>query len=210
MDVRRKRCGKCRRNRLTTFFGPHKSSADRLTYDCRQCRAERGRKERRISGATPARKYRDGGGRKECRKCGKRRLLKFFSPARRGAFGVSAFCKECNARYRRSVKSAAYVRKWRRGNVRWALHHRLHQRARKANVSDGDLTVEQAANVLSSPRCFYCKRFIKKKHRTIEHKVPLSRGGKHTASNVVMACGRCNSRKSSMTSEEFIEREIGG
>ena len=185
---------------------PH--SADGLNYRCDPCRAAYEGERRRKYGARPRRKYRDGGGRKECRKCSKRRLTRFFSPAKRGAFGLSAFCKVCAAKNRRSTSQAAYVRKWRRGNERWLLPHRLHQRVRRAKVADGDLTFDQAAKILCATHCFYCRRHIKKKDRTLEHKIPLSRGGKHSISNIVMACGKCNSRKSSMTSDEFIEMEL--
>ena len=44
-------------------------------------------------------------------------------------------------------------------------------------------------------RCYYCGVVPKK--ITIDHVVPLSRGGRHEASNVVPACQSCNSRKGS-------------
>ena len=41
-------------------------------------------------------------------------------------------------------------------------------------------------------RCAYCK---KKRPLTIDHVIPLSKGGHHEATNVVAACKPCNSRK---------------
>lgn len=38
---------------------------------------------------------------------------------------------------------------------------------------------------------------------TIEHIVPLARGGLHTAGNVAPACMRCNARKRTRTADEF-------
>lgn len=47
--------------------------------------------------------------------------------------------------------------------------------------------------------CQYCGS---KKHLTLDHVVPRSRGGKHTWENVVVACASCNSRKGSRTPAE--------
>lgn len=204
--ARRKRCSECGRRRRTKLFGPNKQSADGLNYRCNPCRSSYEGRRRRRAGACRRRKYRDGGGRKECRRCGKRRLLRLFSPASRGAMGLSAWCRRCAARNGRSRDLAGYVRGWRLGNNRWALQHRLHQRVRKARVANGDLTVDQAGRILSGRTCFYCKRLVRRRFRTLDHKTPLSRGGKHTVSNVVMACGRCNSRKRDMTAREFFKR----
>lgn len=40
---------------------------------------------------------------------------------------------------------------------------------------------------------------------TIDHIVPLSRGGSNFIDNIVPACSRCNFEKHTMTAEEFLE-----
>lgn len=60
------------------------------------------------------------------------------------------------------------------------------------------LTVDQWSSALENHdfRCAYCgRRFSKEFPATQDHVVPLSRGGHHTAENVVPACKPCNSRK---------------
>ncbi len=54
--------------------------------------------------------------------------------------------------------------------------------------------------------CFFCKNELPEKDRdkTIEHLVPLSRGGSHCWENVVPACRGCNSSKSNKTFTEFV------
>ena len=45
-------------------------------------------------------------------------------------------------------------------------------------------------------RCLYCNQaFSETTPATIDHVIPLSRGGSHDASNIVAACKPCNSRK---------------
>ena len=51
-------------------------------------------------------------------------------------------------------------------------------------------------------RCAYCGRKMDK--LTMDHVIPLSRGGKHSANNVVPACGHCNFSKSAKTPEEWV------
>lgn len=48
--------------------------------------------------------------------------------------------------------------------------------------------------------CCYCGKFCgKKKIRTIDHKLPKSRGGTDSLNNLVTACKRCNVRKGDRT-----------
>jgi len=51
--------------------------------------------------------------------------------------------------------------------------------------------------------CFYCSVSIEENSH-LDHKLPLSRGGKHTWSNLCLACPSCNLRKHTKTAEEFM------
>lgn len=44
-------------------------------------------------------------------------------------------------------------------------------------------------------KCQYCGRFVHKGEMTLDHVVPVCRGGATTWENCVLACGRCNHRK---------------
>ncbi|HOX89617.1 MAG TPA: HNH endonuclease [Burkholderiaceae bacterium] len=50
--------------------------------------------------------------------------------------------------------------------------------------------------------CAYCGWHADERELTVEHIVPLSRGGRHLWTNVVTACRSCNTRKGSRTPEE--------
>ena len=50
-------------------------------------------------------------------------------------------------------------------------------------------------NRRSSGRCHYCSHSFPVKELTMDHVVPLSRGGRSVKSNVVPCCKECNSQK---------------
>jgi 5-methylcytosine-specific restriction endonuclease McrA len=50
--------------------------------------------------------------------------------------------------------------------------------------------------------CQYCGQRLTNATGTIDHVMPQSRGGKHTWSNVVAACVKCNGRKDNKTPAE--------
>lgn len=66
-------------------------------------------------------------------------------------------------------------------------------------------------------RCFYCGEIVfisvpkaHDRHATVDHLVAVASGGSNTASNLVTACFRCNTRKSSQPVEDFrkaVQRE---
>lgn len=48
---------------------------------------------------------------------------------------------------------------------------------------------------ISKKRCYYCGREFPENELTIDHIVPLIRGGKSTKNNMVPACKECNNKK---------------
>jgi len=51
--------------------------------------------------------------------------------------------------------------------------------------------------------CEYCKIKIPKDTATVDHAKPLSLGGYNKRTNYVLSCQPCNSKKGSMTKEQF-------
>jgi 5-methylcytosine-specific restriction enzyme A len=65
----------------------------------------------------------------------------------------------------------------------------------------------------SSGRCHYCGRAVPPRELTMDHVVPLIRGGKTVKSNVVPCCKECNARKRYLLPiewAEYLERLAGG
>lgn len=53
--------------------------------------------------------------------------------------------------------------------------------------------------------CFYCKKTTPAKELTMDHFVPIARGGKTTKGNVIPSCKDCNNKKKSMMPLEWEE-----
>jgi 5-methylcytosine-specific restriction endonuclease McrA len=57
--------------------------------------------------------------------------------------------------------------------------------------------------------CYFCGRKFPAKELTMDHIVPLIRGGKSTKGNVVPSCKECNNKKKHMLPvewEEYLDR----
>lgn len=94
-------------------------------------------------------------------------------------------------------KRRARERQWRADNIEHRREIEKNKSHRRRLLFDGitcDLTVEQWEMIKAAYnyRCAYCR---KKKPLTQDHVVPVSKGGAHTASNIVPACQSCNSSK---------------
>jgi 5-methylcytosine-specific restriction enzyme A len=53
--------------------------------------------------------------------------------------------------------------------------------------------------------CHYCRRDVGARALTMDHVVPLGRGGRSVRGNVVPACKACNTRKQSLVPVEWAE-----
>jgi len=58
-------------------------------------------------------------------------------------------------------------------------------------------------NKLAAGLCHYCRKETEKKNLTMDHIVPVSRGGKSSKGNVVSACKSCNTAKKDLTAVEW-------
>lgn len=57
--------------------------------------------------------------------------------------------------------------------------------------------------------CHYCKGRFKPEDITMDHVVPLARGGKSTKGNIVPCCKECNNKKKYMTPVEMLMESLG-
>jgi 5-methylcytosine-specific restriction endonuclease McrA len=60
-------------------------------------------------------------------------------------------------------------------------------------------------NLIQSATCYYCHVKLDSKTATMDHVIPISRGGRSTKGNVVPCCKECNSKKRYLTPMEWDE-----
>jgi len=66
-------------------------------------------------------------------------------------------------------------------------------------------------NQIGKGRCFYCERSFRPSELTMDHKVPVVRGGRSTKANLVPCCKECNNEKNHQLMSEWIRsREEAG
>lgn len=96
----------------------------------------------------------------------------------------------------------------------WALAHRQNKAAlhhkRKATILGlppelNTLTASDIAETLATNKCFYCAAIGK---MTLDHFIPVARGGSNTRENVVASCPTCQSRKHTKPPRLFMEELI--
>ena len=63
-------------------------------------------------------------------------------------------------------------------------------------------------NLLAKGECYYCHNKFAADELTMDHIVPVARGGKSTRGNIVACCKECNNRKKYLTPAEMIMFEI--
>lgn len=60
-------------------------------------------------------------------------------------------------------------------------------------------------NLKGKGQCYYCKERFHPKELTMDHIVPIVRGGKTSRNNVVACCKECNNKKKYMLPVEWEE-----
>lgn len=64
-------------------------------------------------------------------------------------------------------------------------------------------------NLLQKGECHYCHRIVGAANLTLDHVIPVARGGKSTRGNCVPACTDCNQKKKAYTPAEQILADLG-
>lgn len=90
------------------------------------------------------------------------------------------------------------------------LHNAKRRALKYDNTPINELLTETQWKTLLAKyngHCAYCDKEAK---LTLDHVIPLSKGGKHSIDNVVPACLHCNSSKGARTPEQWLQSLITG
>ena len=188
-----KTCKRCGVEKSRSDFSPREKSRDGLHSYCRACNVEKAREsaERNPEKVKQHKKN-----------------WKMRNPERVREQGL---IDKRRAYERNPEKYKEQTREWYRKNkekvaartqsYEGRLKRRLVQARRNARMN-GVVTVEQWMAVLEKfdHSCVYCGS---KESLTIDHLVPVSKGGLHRIDNIVPACRSCNTAKNARSAEEF-------
>lgn len=97
-------------------------------------------------------------------------------------------------------------RRWGRENPEKVLEANFRRRVRKANATKF-LVTDVDLKKIRSQKCAYCGT---SENITIDHVVPLAKGGSHSIGNLAPACGICNSSKGAKFVTEWrLTKQLG-
>lgn len=179
-DAGRRICTKCSVAKDNADYPKDKNSSDGLRAQCKDCHA-----------ATQTARYPEIQGR---------------VVEQRRAY------RESNLARVREIDRERYIRH-RESRMALALDARHARRAREASgVFESGITTKSLRDALGD-QCYFCGvtmqfartprgTYVPSK-ATIEHLVPISRGGDHSRANCVLACHECNLSKGRKTEQEF-------
>lgn len=96
------------------------------------------------------------------------------------------------------------VSEWRKKNPVKRVAQEEKRRVAKRGRGNDYTTSEkiEARFALYGGKCRYCGIAA----NSIDHRIPLARGGSHLPANLIPACRSCNSRKHTLTEPEFLAR----
>jgi 5-methylcytosine-specific restriction endonuclease McrA len=86
--------------------------------------------------------------------------------------------------------------------------HRWGRKDLMVQTADGSVTRGVMLHLVRQEYCAYCACALNNLNRSVDHLVPLARGGRHTATNLRACCVECNTSKGDQLLDEW-RPEIG-
>lgn len=189
-EVATKRCRCCQQELPREVFMSRPSNRDGLYSYCRKCNSA---KVKESLASRPGWKEH----KREYDRARNERLKEALTEYRKDYY------------LRNRERKLAYSREWAAKNpdLRRTISQNYKHRRRMAE-SSGMSGRELAKWKREQPKvCHWCGAKCAK-HYHVDHYVPLSKGGRHQADNLVIACGPCNLRKSAKDPFDFA-KEVG-
>ena len=106
-------------------------------------------------------------------------------------------------RIKNKEKILSFLKEYRK-TYNYKISKRNSENKRRTLTKSGDVTTIQLRELIEgAKKCYWCESKINKKDYHIDHFVPLSKGGSHTISNLVIACPKCNLKKNAKDPYQF-------
>jgi 5-methylcytosine-specific restriction endonuclease McrA len=206
-------CSKCKLAKSLDSFSTDKQKISGLRSNCRAC--DKARLDASGYGKTYYQNNRETRLAKEAQRRAQNREQE-NKRSRKWKQENKERCRVVNAAWNRNNRERAHqnATAWRKANPernrdnqnRWRKENPDKQRAkevrrRTAHRANGVYFISNAEikRLYSSP-CFYCQDT---KDITLDHIIPISRGGSHSIGNLLPACRSCNLSKNAKTITEW-------
>lgn len=178
------------------------------TRTCSECEQRLPIKEfHRDKGATD-------GYRSKCKNCRLKMVKKWYFKDVTSRRKVASDRRKKDPEKERKRDSERYERD-REKRIALATEHSHIRKARKKKTKIEKGISKLSLKKMHGTKCYYCGkemdfgvgagRKFNRDMATIEHLIPLARGGEHTFKNTVLACRHCNISKNAKSEEEFQE-----
>ncbi len=146
-----------------------------------------------------------------CAKCREWKPLPEFVRGIKGR--PHSYCKPCSSDWfaarrgtvqekRRPYRPAYRLTDEQKRENKRAANHMQHQARRAAGPRPLKADIDSML-CRQDARCSYCRELLSGPFH-IDHKTPVSRGGRNDLENLQLTCARCNLRKGAMTHDEFL------
>ena len=137
--------------------------------------------------------YRNHGCRCDVCKAARSEYMAEYRAANKNKLAASAAAWRAANKDKIATQKAA----WRAANPDKQAAKRQRRRARKANNGIYTVTDRDIARLKQRHHheCFYCGGHHRDSPLTIDHIIPIHRGGRHAIGNLIPACKSCNSSK---------------
>jgi len=155
-----------------------------------------------------------GGRRAKCKKCRISNVKTWYSDNRERQSTREKNRRQANPE-KYAEKEALRYEKDKDKRLLLATEHSHLRKARKKKVRTERGISKLSLKKKFGTKCYYCGiemdfstgsgRKFNRSMATIEHLIPLAKGGEHTFENTVLACRHCNISKNAKTEEEFEE-----
>ena len=187
-----KQCSKCEEVKELSEFYKDKDKQDGLTTQCKSCKKIYLKEYRAINRDAVLYKLREY---YQNNKDMFREYGKSYKKANKEAIQA----RELLAKDDRATKRKLY-----RQTEKYKARHKNEKHKRRSKERRGDVTTEQIIELQKNSKvCYWCNTSLKNIEIHIDHYIPLAKGGKHTISNLVMSCSKCNQSKSAKDPIEF-------
>lgn len=202
-------CKVCEEDRPETAFQRNRPGAP-LRSTCRRCNKTAHRRRKGIQ-PRPPKKEKSEAERRVTALRKIRALLGKVLEQKCGKAGLTAPAVEYQARYRadETFREREIARTWARKAASGV--GRTDGRTATPMHSDGTLTPSVVQALFAkATHCAYCTQLMHPRDKTLDHVVPVAKGGKHSITNAVIACRSCNSRKGARTPDQWLSADRQG